>query len=218
MISALSTLQQTKSWTKLKKLLRKRARHGSIYVNGVLYVLGGCISFNQYYSKSDSVDCLVDETWQCGPNVPIAVEYPQVANINDKVYLLDRESNKLLQLSTDINVWNRCASYSGYSVATASMISVNDQLFLVGGFQRICAWYTPSTDTWCMSHAPEQVHYNGALVHNDNTILLLGGWDCRCKDAGVECSENGTWSVSNIKMPQSLQCHHAFVLNIPHED
>ena len=210
----------TKSWTKLKKLLRKRARHGSIYVNGVLYVFGGLLSESfSDWGKSNSLDCLADGTWQCGPNVPIAVEFPKVADINGKVFLLDGNTNQLLQLSTDINVWNRCASFPGDRADGASMISVNDQLFLAGGYAKVCAWYTPRTNTWCLNQKPWEGHNHGSLVYHDNTIFLLGGaWMFWGTDAVEEYSENGTWSVSNIKMFQSTWGHHAFVLNMPHED
>ena len=211
----------TKSWTKLKKLLRKREHHGSIYVNGVLYVLGGCIS-GDLFSISDSVDCLVDGTWQCGPNVPIAVRDPKVADINGKVFLLDSYTKQLSQLCADINVWKWCAPWPGSVIIDASMISLNDHLFLAGGTGNVCAWYTPSTDTWCLRQEPKiRSHLHGSLVYHNNTILLLGGnqWTTfGSTDVVEEYSKYGTWSISNIKMPASLQYHHAFVLNMPHED
>ena len=210
----------TKSWTKLKKLLRKREHHGSICVNGVLYVLGGCIS-GDLFNKSDSVDCLDNGTWQSGPNVPMSVKDPKVADINGKVFLLDGLTKQLLQLCTNMNAWNRCASWPGSDVSDATMISMQDNLLLAGGFTSVCGWYIPSTNTWCMSQAPKvHGHCHGALVYHNNTILLLGGnrWTSGSTDAVEEYSKNGTWSVSNIKMPASLQYHHAFVIDMPHED
>ena len=94
----------------------------------------------------------------------------------------------------------------------ASMISVNNQLLVAGGWKKVCAWYTPSTDTWCMGQKPKEWHHYGSLVYHDNTILLLGDTSEDGTDAVEEYS--GTWSVIDIKMPKNLRNHHAVVLDM----
>ena len=100
-ISALCTLQQQSPIQNSRKC-SGRDPIMDLSVNGVLYVLREMLLGK--WGKSDSVDCLVHGTWQHGPSVPIVVESPKVADINDEVFLLDSDTKLLFQLHTDINV------------------------------------------------------------------------------------------------------------------
>ena len=64
----------TKSWVRMQDMLKVRQCHGSISVNGFLYVLGGYVDNDD--DPSDSVDLIMVEcgSWQNGPNIPLAVK------------------------------------------------------------------------------------------------------------------------------------------------
>ena len=205
----------TMSWRKLRKMLRKRYLHGSVCIKGVLYVLGGRIGG----SSTNSVDCMVlgTECWESGPNLPHAVGFPKVAQINDRLYLLDPHTRKLYLLDVESGVWRERAPIPHCDIYV-SMVSVKGKLAVMGGRARICALYDPTTDVWTEGQQPRHVHYRGSLVYHDDRLLLMGGWWCGSGTDEVEeySLDDGTWSTTDIKMPAGLRQHYGVVLDSPH--
>ena len=200
----------TKSWTRLQKLRRKRYAHGSICIRGVIFLCGGQISDNH----SQSVDCLAleDGRWQNGPELPMGVYLPRVAQIKDIIYLLDSQNSKqLVQLNPESNAWVRRAMPPNEVCYEVSMTSVNDMLCMAGkqGDDRICAWYNPATDAWSKGQQPLLSHCGGALIHHNNKVILLGGRTDEVEELNIE---TGKWSVSSIKLPAPLYLPHSLVL------
>ena len=211
----------TKSWSTLQKMPTKRHRHGSLCLKNVLYVIGG----GPDGAKSASVDYLLLNfgNWQRGVDLPIAVQGPLVAGINNTPYLLDAESTKqLLKFDLKRKMWDKLASLPvDRACWGVSMTAVNSaKLCVAGGLDKICAWYSTATDTWSIGQALRKEHNYGSLLVHDHTLLILGG---RYHPFGTDEVEeldlaDGSWSVSNIKMPASLIHHHAIVLDIPQQD
>ena len=216
-----------KSWSSLKNLLTKRSSHGSICISKVLFVFGGGLAGNTDGS-SKSVDYLAleDGTWKSGPDIPVDVRYPKVAEITGSAYLLDEETRQLNQLdvttSMEGKVWNKRASLPGDGDCEGvSMISMNHQLCVAGGRGRMTAWYSPATDTWSIGQQTIQEHWYGPLVFHDNVLFLLGGsykTTHGANDIEQLSMENGSWAVSDMKMPEKLMLQHALVLYIPQDD
>ena len=210
----------TQLWSTLQKMLTKRYKHGSLCLKNVLHVFGGCVKG----ATNMSVDFLAldDGTWQHGVDLPIAVVWPKVADIKDTVFLLDAEKSKeLLKLDLERKVWDKLASLPvDNSCLGVSMAVANYKLCVAGGENMICAWYDPATNAWSIGQKLTKQHKYGSLLVYNNTILILGGNYCSgCTDEIEELNlPDGSWSVSNIKMPASLRLHHAMVLDIPQQD
>ena len=203
----------TMSWRRMREMLRKRDRHGSICIKGVLYVLGGVVSGKW----TDSVECLVlaENQWQTGHNLPQCVIYPKVAEINDRLYLLDPNTRKLYQLDAVNKVWTERAPIPRCDISV-SMTSVKGKLAVMGGQDRICALYDPTTDVWTEGQQPTYQHIFGSLVYHDDR-LLMGGASWYDTDAVEEYSlDDGTWSATDIKMPARLNRHYALVVDSLH--
>ena len=212
----------TKSWAKLQNMPAKRWRHGSIYIKDVLYVFGG--GSDGRGSVSVAYLTIKDGRWQRGPDLPIVMRWPKVAEVDGSMYLLDAWfTKKLLELDVEKQEWNSRAPIPvGELDNKVSIVAVNGQLNVAGGLKKISAWYTPATDSWCIAQGPAQWHYFGSLVHYNDAVLLLGGRDVPDQqgsdDIEVFNCEHETWSTSIIKMPASLKQHHAMVLDFPPED
>ena len=112
-----------------------------------------------------------------GVDLPLTLYWPKVADINDYVYLLDTErTKKLLVLDLARKMWNALASLPlDGSCARASMAALNGKLGVVGGPDKICAWYNPPTGSWSIDQTVNKVHRNGSLLVHGNTLLILGG-------------------------------------------
>ena len=205
----------TKSWSNLQRLLRKRHGHSSICINSVIYVFGGFISGNE----SKSVDSLELDggSWQKNPDLGIPVQYPQVASIKLKVYLLDAANTKqFFVFNTEKNIWNELAPVPVKGCNGVSMTSVNGKVYIAGSQFNVCAFYNTDSNTWCEVQGPSLEHFYGTMVFHENKLLLLGG---RESDVIEEYSlEDDNWSVSSMKLPDKLWLFHGLVLDIPQED
>ena len=207
----------TKLWVKLQDLLDERRCHGSIFVKKILYVLGGYLGeyTEGQTSLSRSVHLMLMKKgeWTNGPNISLAVAFPTVANIDSMVFVLDRDDSKRLWcMDVDENVWNELAPLpTEKRCCGASMTSAQGRLFVAGGYENICAWYQPETNTWCTGQQPLQSHNYGALTFHNDKLLLLGG----IFNAGTDEVEEydiveDKWSMRSYKLPRKLYNHHAF--------
>ena len=71
--------------------------------------------------------------------------------------------------------WSTKAKPPKQEYRGARMISVDGQLLICGGNKKAYAVYNPSTDTWTTGNAPTLQHGDGALVHHDQKVYLIGG-------------------------------------------
>ena len=81
-----------RSWLRLPNMKEARHSHGSIYVNGLLLVIAGCLGKEGNITPlCTSVHSMVLECgdWQNEPDLPLAVKHPKVSDIVGDVYLLD---------------------------------------------------------------------------------------------------------------------------------
>ena len=218
-------IASSKVWARLQDLQVERCAHGSIYIKGVLYLLGGYLgkSTNGNWKQSDFLDSMAikDKKWENGPKIPLAVQYPKLSNLGQNVYLLDEVTNQLLLFDVDKNVWKQLASLSKESkyCSGVSMITGRGKLLVAGGVNRVCAWYNADTNTWCTCQQPLQVHKYGALAYHNNKFLLLGGNFNGGTDEVEEYNiDENKWSMCSYKIPKKIHLHHALVLTMTSYD
>ena len=203
----------TRSWIRMQNMRKARRIHGSICVKSILFVMGGY----QDGKKTNSVEMMPLEggCWQDGPNMPIAVDYPKVANTNESVYVLDEDTGKLLHLDVNRKIWSTRAPFPWGRCPGVSMVSAQDKFFLAGGSDRVCASYNTASNTWFMLQQPLQKHKYGTLVHYDNALILLGG---SLFDGTEEVEEyyieDDSWSMCNFRIPAGLHDHYALLLEM----
>ena len=204
---AMSFNVKKRTWKKLPEPIVERFGHGSAFVKNILFIFGGeindCLSSSVHYLDDSG-------SWQVGPNIPAACHYPEVVNIGEEIFLMDTyRLNGLYKLKVSTMEWSNLAALPPWSKLTgARMIQVNDRLYLAGGYYNCSiAWYTPSTNTWRSNASPHQLqHHLGAMLHHDNTILFLGGWN----QEKVESFDldTGVWSVCDWEVPKQLEYLH----------
>ena len=202
----------TKSWVRLENMRNQRYCDGSICAKDVLYVLGGWSSD----CKDNSVHYLALEggSWQLGPSLPNVIIWPKVTNVNDNVYVLDTGSSDFLQLNFDRSIWIKQAPFPCQCTGT-SVTSTNGQVVVAGGLDKRCGWCNPATNAWSMGQQTLHSHTYGSFVPYDKKLLLLGGFDTvAIEELSIE---DGSWSVSDIKMPAQLMNHVSLVLDIPED-
>ena len=198
----------SKSWKQLDPLPAPRDCHGSIYMRGKLYLFGSHSSKSR--SSSVSLD-LKGRKWSQEQDVPIAVRNPEVTSVDSSIYLFDSFGrNELLKLDMMTKSWSIKAQPPQQNYWGARMISVNGQLLICGGRNKVFVQYNPSADSWAMLHAPALEHQLGALVHHDQKVYLIGGAD----EDRVEEYDLGTkaWSVCDVKLSTKMLNLYAFAI------
>ena len=189
----------TNSWKQLKAMKTMRCNHGSIFISGRIFVLGGG---RAHISKSASVHSLAldGDNWTEEADIPIKVHYPEVANVEDSIFLLDGYSIQLFRLDTKTNTWSRRKNPP--CCWGARMVVVNGQLLVAGSNYKIAAQYDPKTDMWCTLDSPTLNHWFGALVGLENKLFLIGG---RYEDGIEEYNfDTANWSVCDIRFQKEL--------------
>ena len=207
-------ISSTNSWKWLEPLSAPRDMHGSIFMKGRIFLLGGYVSG----PESSSVTSLELDggQWNQEPDIPITLRWPEVACVDSSIFLFDGcYSMQLLQLDVVAKTWSTKAKppqygygYKEYGYEGARMISVNGQLLISGGYIHAFALYSPSTDTWTTGNAPTLLHNDGALVHHDQKVYLIGG-DNEDRVEEYDLSTKA-WSICDVKLPKKLRNLYAF--------
>ena len=135
----------TNSWKQMKGMKTARCAHGSIFMSGKIYVLGG---FSEG-SESASIHSLAldGDKWIEETDLPNSVRYPEVAGVENSIFLLDVYNNKLLHLDTKTKIWSHQNNLPGPNCFGARMVASNGKLLVAGGSNKTAAQYDPKTDT-----------------------------------------------------------------------
>ena len=198
-----------KSWKQLKAMKSARCHHGSIFLNGRIFVFSGGSRGN---SESSSVHSLAldGDKWIEEVELPIEVWNPEVASVENSIFLL--KEDKLFNLDLNTRTWSQRQSMPLSNGLGARMIAVQDMLLTAGSNNKIAAQYDPTTDTWTTLSSPTLRHFFGAMVAIEKKVYLIGGQH----EDGIEeyNLDTGIWSVCDVRMPSKLRHLHALALDI----
>ena len=206
------------AWRRLPDMLAVRDCHSSICLKNTIYVFGGYRGRSpQTYSPSVDMLQIDDHGWQKGPDLPLKVKFPKVAELEGSIYLLNEMTNQLLHMDEKNNKWNQRAGlpWKHIHCHAVCMTAARGRLYVAGGYYNMCAFYRPCTDTWCYIQPTLQKHLYGTIVHHSNKLILLGGDFNNGTDEVEEYNfENGTWSLCGYQIPAGLRNHVAMVLPV----
>ena len=189
----------TKSWKQLDSLKFARYYHGSGFAHRIIFMFGGFNSGSWLRSvHSLSLD---GGKWIEEPDLPIAVCFPEVASVENSIFLLDVYTNQFLKMDATEKTWSHQTKMPGENCYGARMISAQDKLFVSGGNNKVCAQYDSKTDTWCSLNSPTLKHHLGALVTLEQKVYLIGGEkEDRIEEYDIDSK---TWAVCAGKVPKS---------------
>jgi hypothetical protein len=165
---------------------------------GSLYVMGG---FNAAGASLDSVYVFDGTAWTAGPRLPLAVDHPSAAALDDRVYLAGghsngRDSARVFRLDSDH--WTELAPLH-FARGGHALIAVGGKLYAIGGNNSRAniapsEAYDPASNSWAVL-PPLPV------ARNHVSGFVAGGAACvaggRYPTTGrVDCFEpvSGAWS------------------------
>ena len=199
----------TNSWKQMKTMKSARCKHGSIFMSGKIFMFGGSPSSN--LRSVHSLDLDGDE-WIEETDLPIKVNYPEVASVETSIFVLDVHANKLLRLDMTTKSWSQQKTLQGSICYGARMVTSNCKLLVAGGNYQTAAKYDPETDTWCTLNLPTQRHYYGALAGPNKKLYLMGGDG---QDHIEEYNhDKGEWFVCDMRLPTALIHLHALTFDV----
>ena len=188
-----------------------RCNHGSIFINGRIFVFGGGRTST---SKSSSVHALALDRneWTVEVKLPIKVSDPEVASIENSIFLLNTHGKELFNLDLQTRTWSRRQDlYIAFHYG-AKMIAVQNMLLTARLRYNEAAQYDPSTDVWTILSSPTLSHAYGAMVGIGKNVYFIGGTD----EDGIEeyNLDTGIWSVCDARMPSTFEHLYALALDI----
>ncbi|ELU07347.1 hypothetical protein CAPTEDRAFT_215394 [Capitella teleta] len=171
----------------------QRSDYSLTYIQNKLYAFGGTIN-KQPSTRVDSLDNSSAEWKQQKRSMLHAVCKPYTVPFGTKLYVLggiaaDGPSTANQEFDPIWGKWKLKQSMPG-ACESGAALSLNSSIFVVGGAERACFRYTPTTDTWIVLLQPTHVHtLSTAITAWKGNILLCGG------DHGEEYNpDTGDWS------------------------
>ena len=205
----------TKKWKKMKNLKRRRRGQASVCILQQLFIFGGDISMRKSNEFSTSVEYLNIEqehgVWQSAPPMPSALVFPRITYLDTNVYLMGEKNPFLYLFDAMTKVWSQKSEMPRNPRRGFSIAAGNGSLYVAGGEMMACWKYIISTDSWAKLSSPALMHAVGALIFNQNSLLLLGGYT---QDIEGYATKADKWAVAPYKLPERLAFHKAFMMDL----
>lgn len=84
-------------------------------------------------------------------------------------------------------------------------VSVDKQLYIVGGHHKLCIAYKPASDKWQTDlNKPSVFHIHGGVCNMNGAIVLCGGKGRNAIE--IYNPAKNKWKMCSLKMPQMLTC------------
>ena len=179
---------------------------GAAVAGGNLYVLGG---FNAAGSSLDSVYVFDGGSWATGPRLPLPVDHPSAAALDDHVYLAGghsngRDSARLFRLDSDH--WTELAPMH-YARGGHGLVAAGGKLYAIGGNDSRAnvapaEAYDPASNSWAVLPALP-------VARNHVSGFVSGGAPCVAggrypTTARVDCFDPATGAWSRLPdLPQA---------------
>ena len=215
-------------WKQMADMKTCRWGAAAVLLGGRMFVMGGCLRYGGPVPLCESLDLQCNE-WTQHQNMLQGMWQPIAAMVRNTVYVLfnTHEANNKTR-SNDITVQSYEPDQDKWSYMKpfpqditsdtngARAVSVGDSILVAGGNIKMCARYTPSTDTWAKLTPSHRVHNYGGLVHYGEKVYLLGGWHGSWHDVVEEYDlESDEWRESSFKLKGKLDLPQAFVIYVP---
>jgi hypothetical protein len=204
-------------WINLPKMPVAASNLSSLVVDNNVYILGG------KHSGAGGVDSvyhldLGTQQWHTDPSMLEEQQRPIACSMSSNIYVVYNTYNgdptpvSLQHYRVGSGGWSYKANLPDGLQQTngASVLAVNDLLYLVGGAHRICGQYHTTTDTWTLLASPSLAnHQFGSAVSYKGKIYLCGGVYSFTDIAEEYNIKDNKWEESALKLPIKLAQHTA---------
>ena len=218
----------SKKWQQLNPMPRPRDRHNSAVLNHLMIILAGWYEesgkSNKYYKEVYALN-LRTGAWTVKKECPIAVWCASIATVNGDVYLIGGITENLMskrtyKFSLQNNEWTECgdipASKAG-AVNCNSTVALGYNIYVLA-FDDFFV-YNIQRNQWSVLSVPILPSYCCSLVHKDNTLVMMGGFEDTHENPHnrIQCYDLQTkeWSLISDTLPLPLAFHTVVVMELP---
>ena len=171
---------KTMKWKRLPYAQTQIYGSGAACVNDQVFVMGGACG------REREVECfdLVTQRWESRQDMPGEAEFPIVCAVGQAIFVLFNTSDangdiRISFLCYDVNCdqWSMAPNPPDSVTSTdgARAASLEHNLYVVGGEEKLCLCFDTLEETWSKLQSPSQMHSYGSVVAMGNSILLCGG-------------------------------------------
>ncbi|CAL9701343.1 unnamed protein product [Knipowitschia caucasica] len=175
---------RSKRWVPMDSSDGPRAYHGTVFLNGCLYVIGGFDGIENFCTMHKYN--LATQTWNEVAPMHTSRCYVSVALLDGLIYTmggydgLDRLETAE-QYTPEFNQWTRIASMHEQR-SDASAASLNGQIYIFGGFNGVqCLFtaesYNPQYDQWSVIPQLSCPRSGVSAIAHAGRIIVAGGFD-----------------------------------------
>ncbi|XP_060951326.1 kelch-like protein 10 [Limanda limanda] len=204
------------------KLEHPRAYHGTVFLNGYVYFLGG-FDRVEYFNSVVRLD-LETHTWQEVAPMYYRRCYVSVTVLDGFIYALGGSDGRNRHSTAErycpeTNQWTQIATMDLVR-SDASCTVLHGKIYMCGGFTgteclKTAEIYDPETNQWTMT-SPMRISRSGlsAAAYN-NKIYVVGGCDGQSRLSSVESYnlQTNTWH----QLSPMLTCRSNFCLDVIQE-
>jgi N-acetylneuraminic acid mutarotase len=172
---------KNKTWTTKTSMPTKRAKMGSVLLDGKVYVVGG-YDGDKYLNTVEVYDIATD-SWTVKNNFPVKVQDVELEVLNGKIYAVGGKTEAGVLSSTyEYNLtadsWTEKKTLNvgrwGHTV-----ISKDNKLYTIGGYNKSIVTsievYDPTTNLWSINIGLKNPRFNMAAGLLNNQIYVTGG-------------------------------------------
>ncbi|XP_074543289.1 kelch-like protein 10 [Halichoeres trimaculatus] len=192
---------------------RPRAYHGTVFLNGCVYCVGG-FDRAEYFNSVRRLD-LSTYTWHEVAPMHYRRCYVSVTVMDGYIYALggyDRHSrlNTAERYKPENNQWSLIAPMHDQR-SDASCTTFNNKVYICGGFNgneclESCEYYSPETDQWTMISPMSSRRSGIGITTYAGYIYAVGGFDGNTRLQSVEAYNpctNSWHAVPSMLNPRS---------------
>ena len=216
----------SKKWQELNAMPRPRNKHNSACINDSLIIFAGI------YEENDTIKCFYKEVhtldlrtgaWTAKKECPIGVRLASIAVVADILFLIGGSnedstfSRKTHKLSLQDNKWTECADIPASKEYAVNSTVATQQNIYVLTFKDFCV-YDVNRNQWSTLSSPLVPSVQCSLVHKDNTLVMMGGYEDTSKNPHkrIQCYDLRTkeWSVISDTLPLPLAYHTVVIMEL----
>ena len=221
-------------WQELNPMPRPRESHNSACINQLMIIFAGCLQDSwgstklkeEYYKEVYALN-LRTGAWTAKKECPIRVELASIAVVNGDLYLIGggytvdlfmMMSKKTCKFSLPNNEWTACADIpASKEYAVNSTVALGHNIYVLV-FKDFFV-YNTQRNQWSALSAPILPSKWCSLVHKDNTLVMMGGYEDTKENPHkrIQCYNLRTkeWSLISDTLPLPLAYHTVVVMELP---
>ena len=160
----------TRKDTAMQPLITARYQHRSVSLGDCVYVVGGMDSRGNALASVERLN-LKQRRWTSMPNMSQAVRDPVVVTYGNKIIVFRGQNTQVFDITR--NQWNNLSDLPEVC-NTCAAVKLNDFIYVVGGANRTCLKYDPSSDSWTRLRQPRHKHTDALAVVWRGCVLVTG--------------------------------------------